>query len=304
MRDRRAVELDDLITDLGGAASRAELLPVLGRHALDNAVKSKRLVAVFPRAYARPWDADVAEVRRRAALKSVGGDNALSHLTALAMRQLPVPDDAPIHVTAFLQRHPRGVPGELVVHRTRAPMRAVELGGLPVVRLETALATSWPMLAGPAQRAPLVESYRRRLVTPIRLARAAEEGFWIRGVRSFRELVTLVLAGCESELELWGYTGVFDVDGLRDASRQVVVQVDGRRYRLDVAYEPELLNVELDGRAFHASPDQWERDIARDLAIAKLGWQTIRLPHRRLFGDVEGCRRDVLAVREVRSRKR
>lgn len=279
------------------------MLPVLGRHALDNAIKSKQLVVVFPRAYARPWDADLVDVRRCAALKSVGGENALSHLTALAMRALPVPEDAPLHVTAFLQRHPRGVPGELVVHRTQAPLRAHQLDGLPVVGLETAIATSWPLLTGPEQRAPLIEAYRRRLIVPTRLAEAAESTFWIRGVQAFRELVSLVLAGCESELELWGYTNVFDVEGLSDASRQVVVRVDGRTYRLDLAYEEEMLNVELDGRAFHASPEQWERDIARDLAIAKLGWQTIRLPHRRLFGDVDGCRRDVLEVRDVRRRR-
>jgi very-short-patch-repair endonuclease len=296
------MDLDELIRQLGGAASRAELLPVLGRHALDNMIKSKQLLAVFPRAYARPWDADLIDVRRRAALKSVGGENALSHLTALAMNSLPVPDDAALHVTAFLQRHPRGVPDELVVHRTQAPLRARQLDGFPVVGLETAIATSWPLLAGPEQRAPLIEAYRRRLIAPARLARATESAFWIPDLRSFRELVSLVLAGCESELELWGYTGVFDVDGLSDASRQVVVRVDGKNYRLDVAYEAEKLNVELDGRAFHASAEQWERDIARDLAVAKLGWQTIRLPHSRLFGDVDGCRSDVLAVREVRRR--
>lgn len=296
------MDLDDVLGRLGGVGSRAELLPALGRHRLDNSVKSGQLVAVFPRAYARPWDADLVEIRRRAALKSVGGDAALSHLTALDMRSLPVPDGAPLHVTAHLTRHPRGVPGELVVHRTQAPLWARELVGLPVVDLEHALATSWSLLCGPEQRAPLIEAHRRRLISPRRLMRAAESAFWIPDVRSFREMVSLVLAGCESELELWGYMSVFDIPELSDASRQRVVHVDGKTYRLDVAFDEEMLNVELDGRAFHASPQQWERDIARDLAVAKLGWQTIRLPHRRLFGDVDGCRRDVLAVREARRR--
>jgi Protein of unknown function (DUF559) len=298
------VDLDDVLARLGRVGSRAELVPVLGRHALDNAVKSKQLLAVFPRVYARPWDADILAVRRLAALKSVGGEAALSHLTALAMRSLPVPDETPLHVTAYNPRHPRGVPGELVVHRTLVPLGARELDGLPVVGLETALATCWPLLSGAQQRAPLIEAYRRRLISPTRLVEATESAFWIRGVRSFRELVGLVLAGCESDLELWGYTSVFDVPGLDDATRQLVVTVDGKRYRLDVAYEAEMLNIELDGRAFHASPTQWERDIARDLAVAKLGWQTLRLSHARLFAEVDGCRRDVLTVRGVRGRRR
>ena len=297
------MDLDESLARFGGAAARAELLPLLGRHAFDNAVKSRQLTAVFPRAYARPWDADLLPVRRLAALKSVGGDAALSHLTALAMRSLPVPDDAALHVTSYLPRHPRGVPGELVVHRTRAPLRARELDGLPVVDVETALATSWPLLAGSAQRAPLIEAYRRRLISEARLVRATQSAFWIPGVRAFRELVALVLEGCESPLELYGYTDVFDVPGLRDATRQRVVYVGDKKYRMDMTYDEEMLNVELDGRAYHSSPEQWQRDIARDLAVATIGWQTIRLPHERLFGDVDGCRRDVLAVREARRRR-
>ena len=109
-----------------------------------------------------------------------------------------------------------------------------------------------------------------------------------------------MLAGCESELELWGYTDVFSVPGLDDGTRQRVVRAGGQVYRLDLAYDEQLLAVELDGRAYHASPEQWARDIARDLAIATLGWQTIRLPHSRLMGDVDGVRRDVLAVRAAR----
>jgi hypothetical protein len=302
-RHRVHVDIDTILALNGGVAGRAEFVRAIGRHAFDNAVKSGRLEAVFPRAYAYPWDADLPTVRQRAALVSVGGDAALSHVTALQLRGLPVPDDLPLHVTAYQTRHPRGVPGQLVVHRTVQPLGAVEVDGLSAARLEPAIVTSWPHLSGPAQRAPLLEAYRRRLLSAPRLARAAESAWWVKGVRSLREVVTLVLAGCESELELWGYTDVFDVPGLDDAARQRVVHVRGETYRLDMAYEEEMLNVELDGRAFHASADQWSRDIERDLAVATIGWQTIRLPHNRLFGDVDGCRRDVLAVRAAGRRR-
>jgi very-short-patch-repair endonuclease len=297
------MDIEEMLIANGGVATRAEFVRFLGRHAFDNVVKSKQLMAVFPRVYAWPWDVDIAEVRRRAALLSVGGSAALSHLTALAMRELPVPEGQPLHVTAYQPRHPRGVPGELVVHRTRVPLDCREIDSTPVVALETAITTSWPLLSGPAQRAPLIDAYRRRLISAQRLLRAAESTWWVRDVRSLRHLVSLVLAGCESELELWGYTGVFDVPGLSDATRQRVVRVGDKNYRLDMAYDDELLNVELDGRKFHASRERWERDIARDLAMATIGWQTVRLPHDRLFGDVDGCRRAVLAVRAARRRR-
>ena len=172
-----------------------------------------------------------------------------------------------------------------------------------MTRVESSLLTSWPLLPPPEQRAPLILAAQRGLVSPLRLARHADAMWWLRGRAGLRELVGLLLAGCESELELWGYRHVFDVPGLDEAARQRVVHVRGHAYRLDMAYEEELLAVELDGRRFHSSPLAWERDIARDTALATAGWQTIRLSHARLHSDPEGCRRDVLAVRAARRRR-
>ncbi len=292
--------LDAVLSRGGGAASRAELLAVVSRAGLDDEIRRRQLVAVFPRAYARPWDVDEQAVRSSAALLSVGGQVALSHLSALAQWNLPVALPGPVHVTAYQPRHPRGVAGELVVHRTLRPLDAVLVGGLPTVRPEAAVVTSWPMQPGSQQRAPVIVASRRGLLDPDRILGAADAMWWVRNIRSLRQLVAKIVAGCESELELWGYDSVFDIAGLRDARRQQSIRVAGRTYRLDMAYEQERLAVELDGRAYHASPAQWERDIARDLALATLGWQTVRLSHARLTGDVAGCRRDVLAVRAAR----
>jgi very-short-patch-repair endonuclease len=125
-------------------------------------------------------------------------------------------------------------------------------------------------------------------------------GRGVRGLTQLRHVAGLVVAGCESELEIWGYLHVFDVPGLDHAVRQREVTVDGCWYRADMAYEQERVVVELDGRAYHASPQQWDRDIARDLTLARAGWQTVRLSHRRLTTDIAGCRRDVLEVLAAR----
>lgn len=298
------MHIDDLLADHAGVLERNAGVRLLGRHRFDNEVKSGGLVAVFPRTYARPWDIDDVAVRLRAAVLSVGGEVALSHVTALALRGLPAGDDARVHVTAYNPRHPRGVVGQLVVHRTRLPLDAGLVDGLPAVSCEAAVLNSWPLLTGADQRAPLLEAHRRRVISVRRLAGLAESAWWLAQVASLRDVVSMILAGCESELELWGYSNVFDVPGLDDAIRQRVVHVGGQSYRLDMAYEAEMLAVELDGRAFHASPAQWERDIRRDLALATAGWQTIRFSHARLTSDVAGCRRDVLAVRSARRQRR
>lgn len=296
--------ISDLLTQHGGVVSRADLVRHLGRATVDDEIRRGHLVAVFPRAYSRPWDADLPRVRLAAALTSVGGEAALSHVTSLQQWGLPVGGEHPIHVTAYNPRHPRGVRDELVVHRTLVPLNARDCAGLATVRPELAAITSWPLLDGPNRRAAVIEGGRRGLFNPTELAKQGDAMWWIAGRRELLELVHLILAGCESELELWGYLDVFNVPGLDDAARQIRVVVDGNVYRLDVAYEAERLAVELDGREFHAGTDQWERDIARDLALATIGWQTIRLSHRRLHGDVAGCRRDVLAVRAARRRRR
>lgn len=298
MRD----DVDEVLRRFGGVAERREFLRVMSRAAFDNEVRRGNLIAVYPRAYARAWDADLHALRIRAALVSVGGEAALSHLTALALWGLPVPDTASLHVTAYNPRHPRGVPGELVVHRTLLPLRPRAVDGLPVVCAEVALVTSWPLLVGSDQRAPLITASRKRLVSAQALGAVAERMTWVRGIRSFRELVGLVLSGCESEIELWGYRNVFAVPGLDDAVRQKVMRVAGKTYRIDLAYEQERLAVELDGRAYHSGREQWERDIRRDLDLATIGWQTLRLSHSRLTRDVAGCRRDVLSARAARRR--
>jgi very-short-patch-repair endonuclease len=168
----------------------------------------------------------------------------------------------------------------------------------------SAITTSWPYLRASDQRAPFLAAARRRLVTPAEVRAELRRSTRIRGRRRLLELADLIDAGCESELEIWGYLDVFDVPGLAHAARQRIVHVGSKTYRLDLSYGEERLAVELDGRKYHASPAQWERDIARDLALATIGWQTIRLSHSRLTNDVEGCRRQVLQVLAARGQIR
>lgn len=182
-------EIDVLLVASSRTAARTELLKIVTRPALDDEIRRGRLVAVFPRAYARPFDADDPGVRRAAALASVGGDVALSHLTALAQWNLPAPRNALLHVTAFQPRHPRGVPGELIVHRTLLPLGAAFVGDLPTVRPEIAVVTSWPLLQGAEQRAPLIEGARRRLLAPHSVLGLAGRMTWVRGVKDLRHLL-------------------------------------------------------------------------------------------------------------------
>jgi len=296
-------EIDAYLASHLGAAARSELLTIVSRNQLDDELARGRLVAPFPRAYCRPWDADHPPVLERAAVASVGEPVALSHLTAL--RRYGLGDDGDdgddwVHVTVPIGRHPIGRMPGLRVHRTRVPTRVRTVDGLPVVEPATAIVRSWPLLPVPDQRGPAITAVRRHLVTPKQLVEAGNAAVGMSGRAALLRLVQLLAAGCESELELWGHLAVFDVPGLRHGKRQLVLDVRGQHYRLDLAYEPERVAVELDGYRYHSGRERRERDMQRDAALASIDWITLRYSHERLHEDVAGCRRDTLATLATR----
>ena len=298
MRD----DLDHILKQAGGVGDYADLAASVGKSRLDNEIRRGRLRAVFPRAYAWAWDVDDRDVRDLAAVVSVGGDAALAGVSALRRRALPAPADQRIHVIVSRTSRPRSRQPDLVVHRTKLPTPNTSVDGIPTQSCELAVAWAWVALTGADRRAPAITAVREGMTTPGALAVVARRALRMKGRQQLLQLCELLVAGCESELEVWGYAEVFDVPGLRHATRQHRVRVGNRVFRLDMAYEQARLAVELDGRGYHAADDQWERDIRRDLALATVGWQTVRLSHRRLTTDMAGCRRDVLRVLASRTR--
>lgn len=284
---------------LGGVATRAQLLLVATRGSLDNDLANGSLARPFPSTYCLTVDSEQPFLRERAALVHLGRHSALSHTTALRSWGLPVPDSDLVHAVLPIELSHRPTQG-LRVHRVQRFPRTVRLRGLATTSCAAAIVGGWAELSGSERRAPALAAVRQRLVTPAELRAEIASNTRLTGRRQLDQLVGLLEAGCESELELWGHLSVFSVRGLNHAQQQFPLQVRGRNFRADLAYEDEKLIVELDGRAYHASSDQWERDIQRDAALATIGWQTVRFSHRRLTGDVPGVRREVLAILAAR----
>jgi very-short-patch-repair endonuclease len=63
-----------------------------------------------------------------------------------------------------------------------------------------------------------------------------------------------------------------------------------------------MVAVELDGRLYHSSPEQHERDLRRDSALAAMGWGTIRFTHPRLRNEHSAVE-ELLRVLETRRRQ-
>lgn len=64
-------------------------------------------------------------------------------------------------------------------------------------------------------------------------------------------------------------------------------------YRLDFAYEPARLGIELDGYSYHSGRDAFTRDRQRQRDIESLGWHIIRFSGDELRNDITSCINDV-----------
>lgn len=118
----------------------------------------------------------------------------------------------------------------------------------------------------------------RRLVTPAaleaELSRLSKRGR--RGVGTLRShLVDQGYLGAPTpsvlEARMWR---LVRSTSLTRPEMEVVVYADGA-YRLDVAWRPVLLAVEVDGYAYHFNPEQMSYDSRRRNALQAAGWMVL-----------------------------
>jgi len=76
--------------------------------------------------------------------------------------------------------------------------------------------------------------------------------------------------------------------GLTGWSGNVTVHGPGWRYCLDVAFEADQLDVEIDGREHHSSPSAFEADRRRQNRLVQAGWTVLRFTPGMIDGDPEG----------------
>jgi very-short-patch-repair endonuclease len=266
-------------------------------------VAGGRLVQVGPGRYATP--AAARQWRTRVAAAVHGTEAVASHTTALALWGLLAAPPGPVHVTVGLGASGRGSVG-VVRHRGRdVDWHRRRVGGLPVTSVERSLVDAWGGAGGADRatlRAAVITAVQERMCTPQSLAAELAVRPRLPGRRELRELVDLLVAGCRSELEIWGCLRVLRATGMPAFVQQRVVVVAGERFALDAAYDEVLLAVEMDGAAWHGSREQRERDIRRDALVATIGWQTLRFSYRRLTGAADACRQEIRAVHDARLR--
>jgi Protein of unknown function (DUF559) len=293
-------ELRRLLDADGGILSRATALATVPHHALDHAVRSRQLVRLFPGTYVDPDRLAEPKLRARAALRYAGPTAALSHITALGVWRLPGGTlDGPVHMLLPATRKLRGGAG-VVLHRRRGfavdGPGVVLRSGLPTCRVEPSIVDSWRLLAGDTRRAAVIASVAERLTTPDRLLRLVDATRSVPDRQALLRLVSLLAAGCRSELELWGYDHIFTGPDMPGVVRNVKVKVGGQTIYMDAFCPEARINFELDGAKYHTSRRDRERDARRDAALAAIGIMVVRFTHDQLTGSPALVRRQIRAI--------
>jgi hypothetical protein len=274
-----------LVRDQSGVVSRRQLLATGAEpHDIARWIRRRELARLLPGVYV-DHTGPTTWVQRAWAGVLYAAPAALSHESALRAAEGPGSprDEQTIHVAIHVSRRVRPQAG-LTVHRATALDARVQWHlGPPRVRYEQAVidvaAGASTELAAIGILAAACQSRRttaRRLLAAVDSRQRLARREWLSGV------LDDVAGGTCSALEHAYLTRIERPHGLRVARRQVRTTLGpGVVYR-DVEYAGGLV-VELDGRLFHNTAEQRDRDFERDLDTAVLGQDTRRISWGQVF---------------------
>lgn len=268
-----------------GVVSRRQLLTAGATdHDIARMVRRRELTTVHPGVYV-VHSGPLTRRQREWVAVLAAWPAALCHESAL-----PDPPHRPIHVAIALDRSAT-VPRDVVVHRMADLDHRVQWNATPP---RVGLEHSWIDLASRQVRADDVSAafaslarvcFSRR-TTPERIAVVLTTRARVSGRVTLSGLLADARDGANSVLERGYLHRVERAHGLPRGRRQARSDATGRRTDQDVAYDDYGLVVELDGRAFHDSPEARDHDARRDLAeLAVSGTATARLTFGLVFRE-------------------
>ncbi|MGV0788170.1 hypothetical protein ABQF33_14745 [Mycolicibacterium sp. XJ2] len=217
---------------------------------------------------------------------------ALAHASAL-----PDPPMTVVHVAIDPARKLRPLP-RVVLHRMPDFAQRADLDrSPPAIRLEHALidviSSELRDEDVAAAFAVLARVCATRRTTPQRILQVLSIRRRVSGRRTLEAMLSDLRDGCCSVLERGYLHRVERAHGLPRGERQIRSTATGRSTFQDVRYKRQGVVVELDGRAFHDSPCDRDRDALRDLAeLSRSDLVTIRVTYGLVFGDA--CRTALL----------
>jgi len=216
------------------------------------------------------------EGRWMAAVLAAGEGAVLSHRSAGELRGYVEPIEGPIHITA---RHGRRTHRGVVLHRTRRPEPAERRQGIPVTSPNRTLLDLAGVLTERGLRRALEATDRLDELEPERLDLYLEQIAGRKGLRRLRRLVAAYHSPTETRSEL-------EREFLRLCRRTGIpapaTNAPVGEATVDCIWPGARLVVELDGYAFHRSPEQFERDRRRDATLQLAGYRVLRFTSMRI----------------------
>lgn len=281
-----------------GVRTARELISEVDKNSLTRWVASGSLVRPLPGVLALPSAAGTWRGRATAAVRWSGGH--LCGRSALALWDIVGAPGPHVHLAVGRRRSIPVVPDWLRPHRVEVPTWGVA-GGFEVTLPARSVVEAWGhahAAGGTARdveiaRSAVIGSLQRRRATVREVRRELARHPSLPGRAALAHLVELVGAGSHSEFEIWGLTHLLDIPGLPPAELQLSLPTRIGVLHLDAGWRAARLGVELDGAAFHGSPDQREADLRRDAAALAEGWAILRISRRRGMAEPAACRAEV-----------
>lgn len=287
---RRQIHPDRVIAALagaqGGRISREQMIRQgISASAIDRRVRSGHLHPKHRGVYAVGHILPTTESAWWSALLAYGDDAVLSHYTAAAAWRLRKPGGA-VHITC-----PRtgvdSVPG-VRAHRSRCLLEheRTELRGMPITTPARTVLDLAPRLSDRRLEQLLDRGEHDRILDLRDLRRVLADHPRRAGAPRLRRILeAYVPTVTRSELE----EAFLDLCDAHAIPRPLVNTVVAG-FEVDAYWPHARLAVELDGYAYHRSPAAFERDRARDAALAVAGQRVLRLTWRQVTEPREAAR--------------
>jgi hypothetical protein len=272
------VTWDDVAGQQGGMVTRRQLRALRRTDArIDGMVQRGLLICTRFHGVYRVAGAPVTPQTRIWTFVLATGAVA-SYLTAAAQWGYPVPDDGLIHVTRHERARYFTVPG-LRIHRTElAPPVITTRNGLPITtRTETLLDCLGWLALGPARTLldrALQENWLSHTAIPSRLEQ--QPGRW--GNRQLKRLHDDLIVGAEAESER-RVLRILRSAGINGWVANFRIRLDGKSFRLDIAFPQWKIAIEVEGWTWHRTRDRRDRDVTKLNALTRNGWALVVLTY-------------------------
>ena len=221
-----------------------------------------------------------------AAAWSVGGA-AARRSSAWVHGVLDDPPDVP-DVESLFRRGRDLHPSKLTLYRTdqMPPDDVTRRRGIPVTSIERTLCDLGAVVDTATLRGCILRALQKGITHPDRLIRRHLElgGKGRPGSAAARKVLAEVdvdLMLLESDLESALLALILEA-GLPRPVLQHPIQLDGRRYRIDMAYPELMIAIEADGFVVHNGRSAFEDDRSRQNTLALAGWQVLRFTWRQV----------------------